>query len=70
MTFAPFTGCGKKEGEYTVAGYGRIAQSDYPGAIGAFIRLSKNRENEELAYRGKGLAYLGMADYENALSCI
>ncbi len=65
---AVLTGCGKKEGEYTVAGYGRIDQSDYPGAIESFDQAIENKENEELAYRGKGLAYLGMADYENALS--
>lgn len=60
-------GCGHKEGENIKAGFACIEQSDYPGAIQCFEQAVVSGEDLELAYRGYGLAYLGMADYDNAI---
>lgn len=67
MTLALFS-CGKKEGDNSTLGFNKIAESDYPAAVESFNKAVEEGENLELAYRGLGLAYLGMADYDNALN--
>lgn len=61
-------GCGHREGENIKAGFAAIEQSDYQGAIQCFEQAVVSGEDLELSYRGMGITYLGMADYDNALS--
>lgn len=61
------TGCGKKEGENTKAGFAAIEQSDYVTAMQSFEKAIDENENLELAYRGIGLTYLGTAKYDEAI---
>jgi tetratricopeptide (TPR) repeat protein len=60
------SGCGHKEGENIQAGSDAIAQSDYAGALQCFEQAILSGEDLELSYRGMGITYLGMADYDNA----
>lgn len=60
-------GCGHKEGENIKAGFDAINESDYAGALQCFEQAVVSGEDLELSYRGYGLAYLGMADYDNAV---
>lgn len=62
------SGCGHKEGENIKAGFEAIEQSDYQGAMQCFEQAVVSGEDLELSYRGMGITYLGMADYENAIS--
>lgn len=62
------SGCGHKEGENIKAGFAAIEQSDYRGAMQYFEQAVVSGEDLELSYRGMGITYLGMADYENAVS--
>lgn len=62
------SGCGHKEGENIKAGFAAIEQSDYQGAMQCFEQAVVSGEDLELSYRGMGITYLGMADYENAVS--
>lgn len=60
-------GCGQREGEYTKAGFAAIEQSDYETAMQSFEKAIEEGENAELAYRGVGMTYLGMAKYPEAV---
>lgn len=60
-------GCGQREGEYTKAGFTSIEQSDYEAAMKNFEQAIAEGENPELAYRGVGMTYLGMAKYPEAI---
>jgi len=62
------TGCGHKEGENIQAGFGFIEQSDYAKAMECFEQAVVSGEDLELSYRGMGITYLGMADYDNAIT--
>lgn len=62
------TGCGHKEGENIQAGFAAIEQSDYAGALQCFEQAIVSGEDLELSYRGIGITYLGMADYENSIA--
>lgn len=61
------TGCGHKEGENIKAGFAAVELSDYQGALQCFEQAVVSGEDLELAYRGYGITYLGMADYENSI---
>ena len=63
-----FTGCGKITGK-TAYGMELIEQLDYSGALAAFEEAKTAGENERLIERGRGIAYMGLTDYEAAISC-
>lgn len=64
---AMLTGCGGSAGENIAQGMELIAQMDYEGALGSFEAATVNKENMQLIYRGQGIAYMGLTDYENAI---
>ena len=61
------TGCGS-QGEMTKAGMEQITALDYSAALASFEGAIEKGEDQELAYRGEGMAYLGLSDYENAIA--
>ncbi len=72
------TGCSRTGSNHSNVDLGMkaIENNDYEGALSNFEAAEKKGENKELVYRGKGLAYMGLADYksaekalEQALSC-
>lgn len=62
------TGCGVKS-ESVQKGMDLISQLDYEGALTEFEQAQTNRENERLIDRGKGIAYMGLTEYEQAVGC-
>ena len=61
-------GCGKNaKSEQTEAGMEQVRQMDYSGALTTFDSALAAGEDARLVYRGKGLAYMGMTQYEQAV---
>lgn len=68
MLLMVFTvGCSHKEGENVKKGFAAIEQADYSSALQCFEQAIVSGEDLETAYRGMGMTYMGMADYENAI---
>lgn len=65
MTVA-FTGCGKENTENLDAGMSLVEEQKYDEAISNFDTALASGEDKELVYRGRGLAYMGLGDYEKA----
>lgn len=63
------TGCLGKEsgGERTKQGMEAIGALDYAGALEDFEQALLDGEDFVLAYRGQGMAYMGLARYEEAV---
>ena len=68
MIFLSLTGCGNKGTENTKQGYDAITALDYEEALAFFTAGSEAGENPQQIARGKGIAYLGLAKYEEAIS--
>ncbi len=62
-------GCGST-GEKTGEAMQLVRDLKYKEALSAFESAAEAGENERLIARGQGIAYLGMADYENAIACL
>ena len=62
------SGCGKKTGKLQEA-FGLIEEMNYQGALDAFEQASAEKENKRLIARGKGIAYMGLAMYDEAVEC-
>lgn len=60
-------GCGGNTGENIAQGMELIAQMDYEGALDSFEAATVNKEDAQMIYRGQGIAYMGLTDYENAV---
>ena len=60
-------GCGHREGENVKNGFAAMEQSDYDTALQCFEQAIVAGEDLETAYRGIGMTYMGMADYESAI---
>ncbi len=60
------TGCGKSSRENIDAGMEKIAAMEYGPALECFQSAQAKGENERLAYRGMGLAYMGLTQYAEA----
>lgn len=62
-------GCMGKErgGAFTAAGMEAIEKLDYTGALEEFQQALQSGEDFVLAYRGQGMAYMGLARYEEAV---
>ena len=67
---ACLAGCSTTAGENLRQGMDQIGQMDYEGALKSFEAATVNKENMRQVYRGQGLAYLGLTDYENAAACL
>lgn len=60
-------GCGGSVGENIAQGMELIEQMDYEGALACFEAATVNKEDMQMIYRGQGIAYMGLTDYENAI---
>lgn len=60
-------GCGESETTLTDTGMSLLMQQDYRGAVSNFEQSILAGENLEENYRGVGLAYMGLGDYEAAV---
>jgi len=62
------TGCGFLEKHENVdAGMSAIQSQDYNGALANFETALSQGEDEQLIYRGEGIAYMGLTQYEEAI---
>jgi len=62
------TGCGGSN-EYITQGMQAIKSMDYREALTYFEQARLNDENKRLVERGKGIAFMGLTDYEQAAAC-
>lgn len=62
------TGCGSA-GDKTAEAMQLVQSLDYQAALTEFAAAEDAGENARLVARGRGIAYLGLADYENAVAC-
>lgn len=60
------TACGSSKNAQTQAGMEAIAQLNYEESLPLFEKALVSGEDPELIYRGRGIAYLGLAQYEEA----
>lgn len=70
LLMGALAGCGSGAGENIEQGMQLIEQMDYEGAIKSFEAATVNKEDMQLIYRGQGIAYMGMTDYESAAACL
>lgn len=61
------TGCGGA-GEKTAEGMQHVQELNYREALTSFEAAAEAGENPRLVARGKGIAYMGLTDYENAIA--
>lgn len=59
-------GCGAQQNTNTQQGMELLEQMDYNGALESFEAALVYNEDEQLIYRGEGLAYMGLGDYAQA----
>ncbi len=62
------TGCGSSN-KKTEEGMQLVQDLDYQGALAQFEAAAAEGENARLIARGRGIAYMGLTDYEQAVSC-
>ncbi len=60
-----FAGCTNHKNENVTAGMQALEELDYQTAMEYFQLAEENEENERLIARGRGIASIGMTDYEN-----
>lgn len=60
-------GCAKENTKIN-EGMQAVEKLDYDGALALFEQAIVEKEDLELAYRGQGLCYLGMTEYEQAIT--
>ena len=58
---------GNEQVNYTKQGMEAIQALEYGEALNCFKNAQEEGEDEQLLYRGMGLAYMGMTDYEDAI---
>jgi len=68
LPFAVLTGCGRN-GNKLEEGMQLIKGLDYQGALTAFDEAELQQENARLIARGRGIAYMGLTDYDKAVEC-
>lgn len=61
-------GCGKEDTSAVNAGMQYITAMDYQEALNSFDAAQGNGEDARLIARGRGIAYMGMTDYESAIT--
>ena len=66
-----FTGCSAKPTNTNInKGMEQLEQMDYSGAMESFEAALVYKEDEQLIYRGEGLANMGLGNYEEAANCL
>ncbi len=60
------TGCSSETPKIN-EGMAAVEKLDYNGALALFEQAIVEKEDMELAYRGQGLCYLGLTDYDQAI---
>lgn len=60
------TGCGKSGRENIDAGMQKITEMEYGQALESFENAAAAGENARLLHRGRGIAYMGLAQYGDA----
>lgn len=65
---AVLTGCGASVAK-TKEAMELVQALDYEGALAVFEAAEQEEENPRLIARGKGLAYMGLTEYEEAIEC-
>lgn len=67
LTCGMLAGCGKKQANTNLLeGMNCIEELNYQSALEAFSQGHISDEDAELLYRGEGIAYMGLSQYENA----
>lgn len=61
------TGCKRDDSSDLDKGMALVKKGEYEQSFGSFEAAIKERKDVQLAYRGEGLAYMGMEDYEGAI---
>lgn len=62
------TGCGAEEQpSYTEQGMAAVQALEYEEALDCFKNAQEEGEDEQLLYRGMGLAYMGLTRYDDAI---
>lgn len=62
------TGCGAKN-EALQNGMAQVQALEYEEALNSFTEAAESGADERLVSRGQGLAYMGLTQYEQAISC-
>jgi len=68
LTSSCVAGCGSKT-DYLREAMSHLEEMDYQGALELFDEATENKENSRMIARGKGIAYLGQTNYEEAIRC-
>lgn len=61
------TACQGAAAENTDRGMQQIQELDYQGALTSFEAALVNKEDPQMIYRGQGIAYMGLTQYEEAV---
>lgn len=69
LVIVMLTGCSKagQEASYTEQGMSAIETKSYDDALTCFETAASQGEDEQLVFRGKGIAYIGKGEYEPAI---
>lgn len=68
MLAGALTGCGEKN-EVLQNAMASVQSLDYEGALTQFEEAENSGANIRLVNRGRGIAYMGLTDYEQAVNC-
>lgn len=69
LVIVMLTGCSKssQEASYTEQGMNAVENKNYDEALTYFETAATQKEDEQLVFRGKGIAYIGKGEYEPAI---
>ena len=70
LALAVLPGCGSGKTENLDQGMALVEQLEYEEALKSFDAAVLNGEDAQLAYRGMGLAYMGLSQYDSAVSSL
>ena len=70
LALAVLPGCGSGKTENLDQGMALVEQLEYEEALKSFDAAVINGEDAQLAYRGMGLAYMGLSQYDSAVSSL
>lgn len=62
--------CGSPKQENIDQGMQLIQQLQYEESLNFFDAALLDKENAQMSYRGQGLAYMGLTQYEKAVECL
>ena len=70
LALAVLSGCGSGKTENLDQVMALVEQLEYEEALNSFEAAVLNGEDAQLAYRGMGLAYMGLSQYDSAVSSL